>query len=146
MNTGQRALIRAARKCASEAARADRLGQRRYAGLLRAAARRALAAAAAEGSEPLIKAIASVHKAGDLAGGLPDRDTDAAGHDECVKAVRFMAHTKREELSGAASQSRRAAENRGAGAAADRGPRGLPVHPELMTMWRMTRSVAIPTC
>jgi hypothetical protein len=37
------ALISAARSCVNEAARADRLGQHRYAKLIRASARRALA-------------------------------------------------------------------------------------------------------
>jgi hypothetical protein len=37
------ALISAARSCVNEAARADRLGQHRYAGMLRQSARRALA-------------------------------------------------------------------------------------------------------
>jgi hypothetical protein len=38
-----RALIAAARTCVNEAGRADQLGQRRYAELIRASARRALA-------------------------------------------------------------------------------------------------------
>jgi hypothetical protein len=38
-----RALISAARSCVNEAGRADRLGQHRYAGMIRASARRALA-------------------------------------------------------------------------------------------------------
>jgi hypothetical protein len=87
VNIGQRALIHAARSCTIEAGRADLRGHRRYAANLRASAGRELAQAAAEGSDPLIKAIGAVRKASDLAGGLPDRGTDTQGHDECVKAV-----------------------------------------------------------
>jgi hypothetical protein len=43
MSSSVNALIRAARACVAEAARADRLGQRRYAGELRQSARNALA-------------------------------------------------------------------------------------------------------
>jgi hypothetical protein len=98
MNTGQRGLIHAARSCANEAARADRLGQRRYARGLRASARRALAQAAAEGSDPLIKAISSVKSAVDLAEDLPDRETDASGHDVTVKAVHAAVKSARGSL------------------------------------------------
>jgi hypothetical protein len=87
MNINQRALLRVARTCTKEADRADRIGQRRYGREIRGGARRALAQAAAEGSNPLLKAISSVKKACDLADGLPGRDTDADGHDECVKAM-----------------------------------------------------------
>jgi hypothetical protein len=43
MSTTVRALLRAAHSCVAEAARADRLGQHRYAGALRQSARNALA-------------------------------------------------------------------------------------------------------
>jgi hypothetical protein len=87
MNTGQRALLRAARACIHEAARANRLGQRRYAALLRADARKALARATVEGSDHLVNAIECVKKACALAEGLPARDADADSHDECVKTM-----------------------------------------------------------
>jgi hypothetical protein len=87
MNINQRALLSVARTCTKEARRADLFGQRRYAREIRGGARRALRKAAAEGPDALINAVACVKNACDLADGLPGRDTDPDGHDECVKTM-----------------------------------------------------------
>jgi hypothetical protein len=143
--TGQRALIHAARSCATEAARADRLGHRRYAANLRASARRALDEAGQDG-DPLVRAIGSVKKASALADGLPDRDTDTEGHDECVKAVHGHVQSARSYLeahlnpNGLPSKALRSLRRRG-GRSGPSGPSGTdddvsyqPVsgHPDLL--------------
>jgi hypothetical protein len=87
MNSGQRALIRAARTCRNEAVRADRFGRRQHAASLRGSARRALREAGQGGDEPLISAIGCVKNACDLAASLPDRDADTDLHDSAVAAV-----------------------------------------------------------
>lgn len=87
MNTSQCALVRAARSCSNEAAKAARLGQRRFAGQLRASARRAFNEAAGEGADVLVKAVACVKNAVALAADLPDRGRDADTHDATVKGM-----------------------------------------------------------
>jgi hypothetical protein len=98
MNINQRALINVARTCTKEADRADRIGQRRYGREIRGGARRALAQAAAEGSDPLIKAISSVKSACALADDLPDRAADTDGHDVTVKTMHAHVQSARSYL------------------------------------------------
>jgi hypothetical protein len=141
MNISQRALLRVARTCTKEARRAELLGQRRYAREIRGGARRALAEAAAEGSDPLVKAIGCVKNACALAEDLPGRDTDADSHDECVKTMHGHVQSGRSYLeqhlnpNGLPAKSRRL---RGSGS----GP--PPAGP--MTTNPMTRSVATVIC
>jgi hypothetical protein len=98
MNINQRGLLRVFRTCNNEARRADRLGQCRYAREIRGGARRALAQAAAEGADPLIKAITCVKTACDLADGLPDRAEEAENHDECAKTMHGQVQSARSYL------------------------------------------------
>jgi hypothetical protein len=94
----QRALLRAARTCSKEARRAELLGRRRYAREFRGSALRAWSQAAVEGPDLLVKAIACVKNACDLADGLPGRDSDADAHDKCVKAMHDETRSARSSL------------------------------------------------
>jgi hypothetical protein len=98
VNTGQRALLRVVRTCTKESRRAELLGQRRYAREIRGGARRALAEAAAEESDHLVRAVKCVKDAVDLAEDLPDRDSDTDGHDECIKTMHGHVQSARSYL------------------------------------------------
>jgi hypothetical protein len=98
MNSAQKGLVNAARSCSQAATREDRRGNRRFARELRASARRAWSQAAVEGPDLLVKAIACVKNACDLADGLPGRDSDADAHDKCVKAMHDETQSARSSL------------------------------------------------
>jgi hypothetical protein len=134
MNINQRALLHAFRSCTLEALRADRQGKRRYAGQLRASSRRALAQAAVEGSDPLVKAISCIKNAAALGENLPDRADDPSSHDERTRTMHGEVQSGRQYLEqhlwpAGLLKSRRRRHNRESGTPASGTDENLPYAP-----------------